>query len=143
LGAQPEGSFGHQSSTFILNHDSTTQILCRGTDMRAFAVISACLLIAAPSLALADPTGTYNVVGRNIDNGNTYKGTVEVSRIGATYKVVWVIGGTQSIGTGLGSHFESGTTIVTGPASDKDTGLSVGYVNKDSFGIATYYQQPD
>jgi hypothetical protein len=111
--------------------------------MRASAVISACLLIAAPTLALADPTGTYNVVGRNADNGGTYKGTVEVSRTGATYKVVWTIAGKQSAGTGLGSHFERGDTIVTGPASDKDTGLSVGYVNKDSFGIATYYLQRD
>ncbi|HEY3621590.1 MAG TPA: hypothetical protein VGL12_04180, partial [Roseiarcus sp.] len=59
--------------------------------MRASAIISACALIAAPSLALADPTGTYDLVGRNADNGSTYKGTVEVSRMGATYKVVWVI----------------------------------------------------
>jgi hypothetical protein len=111
--------------------------------MRASLVISAFALIAAPSLALADPSGTYNLVGRNADNGSTYKGTVEVSRTGATYKVVWLIGGKESIGTGLGSHFRNGDTIVTGPASDEDTGLSVGYVNKDSFGIATYYLQPD
>ena len=115
----------------------------RGQTMRAAAVISACIFIAVPTLALADPTGTYNVVGRNEDNGGTYKGTVEVSRTGATYKVVWVIAGKKSIGTGLGSHFENGNTIVTGPASDKDAGLSVGYINKDSFGIATYYQQSD
>ena len=111
--------------------------------MRASAIISACALIAAPSLALADPTGTYDLVGRNADNGGTYKGTVEVSRMGATYKVVWVIAGKQSIGTGLGSHFENGDTIVTGPARDNDAGLSVGYINKDSFGIATYYLRPD
>jgi hypothetical protein len=116
--------------------------------MRAFTLISACALsacalIAAPSLALADPTGTYNVVGHDADNASTYQGTAEVSRTGATYKVVWVIGGKQTIATGIGSHFENGNTIVTGPASDKDTGLSVGYVNKDSFGIATYYLQPD
>jgi hypothetical protein len=111
--------------------------------MRASLVISACALIAAPSLALADPSGTYNLVGRNADNGSTYKGTVEVSRTGATHKVVWLIGGKKSIGTGLGSHFKNGDTIVTGPASDDDTGLSVGYINKDSFGIATYYLQRD
>lgn len=106
-------------------------------------VISACAVIAAPTLALADPTGTYEVVGRNADNGSTYKGTVEVSRTGATYKVVWTIAGKESIGTGLGSHFENGNTIITGPASDKDVGLSVGYINKDSYGIATYYLQAD
>src|SRR5258708_27144812 len=111
--------------------------------MRFSAVIAACILIAAPTLALADPTGTYNVVGRNADNGSTYKGTVEVSRTGATYKVVWVIDGKQSVGTGIGSHFEKDNTIVTGPGSDKDTGLSVGYINKDSYGIATYYRRPN
>jgi hypothetical protein len=100
-------------------------------------------LIAAPSLALADPCGTYNLVGRNADNGSTYKGRWRSRGRGGTYKVVWLIGGKQSIGTGLGSHFENGDTIVTGPASDEDTGLSVGYVNKDSFGIATYYLQRD
>jgi hypothetical protein len=112
--------------------------------MRVSAVISAFILLAAPTLALADATGTYNVVGRNADNGSTYKGTVQVSRTGATYKVVWDIDGERSVGTGLGSRFENGgKSIVTGPASDKDTGLSVGYANKDSFGIATYYLQPD
>jgi hypothetical protein len=100
-------------------------------------------LIAAPTLALADPTGIYNVVGHNGDNGVAYQGTVEVSRIGPTYKVVWVIDGKRSIGTGLGSHFENANTIATGPASDKDAGLSVGYINKDSFGIGTYYRQPN
>src|ERR1700744_2635885 len=113
--------------------------------MRASAVlISACALIAAPTLALADPTGTYNVVGRNADDGSTYKGTAQVSRTGTTYKVVWLIAGKQSVGTGLGTHLENdGKTIVTGPASDRDIGLSVGYLNKDSYGIASYYRQPD
>lgn len=112
--------------------------------MRAYAVFSAFALIAAPALALADPSGSYNVVGRNADDGSTYKGTVEVSRVGATYKVVWMIDGEKSVGTGLGSHFEDGgKTIVTGPATDKDTGIAVGYTNKDSYGIATYYLQSD
>lgn len=111
--------------------------------MRTSTVILACALIAAPTLALADPSGTYNVTGRNANTGNTYQGTVEVSRMGATYKVVWNIAGKQSIGTGLGSHFENATTIVTGPATDKDAGLSIGYLNNNSFGVGTYYLKPD
>jgi hypothetical protein len=111
--------------------------------MRASVVILACALTAAPGVALADPAGTYNVTGRNADNGNTYHGTVEVSRTGPTYKVVWNIAGKQSVGTALGSHFENANTIVTGPASDKDTGLSVGYTNNNSFGIGTYYLKAD
>jgi hypothetical protein len=110
--------------------------------MRASAIILACALIAAPTLALADPTGTYSVVGHNADNGSIYKGTVEVSRLGPAYKVVWNIDGKLSVGTALGWHFEN-ATFSTGPASDKDTGLSVGYVNKDSFGIGTYSRRPD
>ena len=112
--------------------------------MRASALaITACALIVAPNLALADPTGIYNMVGRNIETGNTYKGTVEISRTGATYKLVWVIAGKESVGTGLGSRFTDANTISTGAASDKDTGLTVGYLNKDSFGIGAYYLQPD
>jgi hypothetical protein len=99
-------------------------------------------MIAAPTLAFADPTGTFDVVGHNAD-GSTYKGTVEVSRTGATYKVVWDIDGKKSIGTGLGTHIDNGNTIITGPATNKDIGLAVGYVNKDSFGICTYYRQSD
>jgi len=100
-------------------------------------------LIAAPALAKADATGTYNVSGRNASDGSTYTGTVEVSRTGATYKVVWNIDGKESTGTGLGSHFEHGDTIITGPATDNDTGIAVGYSNNDSYGIATYYLQSD
>ncbi|MDE1996244.1 MAG: hypothetical protein KGI75_27335 [Rhizobiaceae bacterium] len=105
-------------------------------------IIAACALIVLPNIALADPTGTFKVVGTNADDGSTYTGTVKVTRNGETYKVVWNIGGSQSVGTGLGSRFDNGS-ILTGPATDDDEGLSVGYVNKDSFGIASYYRQPD
>ncbi|HEY1736065.1 MAG TPA: hypothetical protein VGG12_05415 [Methylovirgula sp.] len=110
--------------------------------MRAFAALLICAFTTVPTLALADPTGSYNVSGKNADD-STYSGTVTVSRTGATYKVVWDINGKQSIGTGLGSHFKDASTFVTGPATDDDTGLSVCYINKDSFGIATYYKQND
>ena len=117
--------------------------------MRAFAfiisafVISACALLAAPTLALAGPTGTFNVAGSNADGSSPYKGTVEISRTGATYKVVWVIAGKRSIGTGIGTHIEGGNNVITGPATDKDVGISVGYLNKDSFGVGTYYRRAD
>lgn len=103
-------------------------------------IISACALLVLPSIALADPTGTFKVVGKNADDGSTYTGTVTVTRTGATYKVVWNIGGTESVGTGLGSRFE-GHDIVSGHATSDDTGISVGYISKDSYGIAVYYEQ--
>ena len=111
--------------------------------MRASTIISACALILAPGLALADPTGTYKVVGHADDGRGTYQGTVEVSRVGPTYKVVWMIDGKKSIGTGLGMHFENPNLVFTGSASDKDIGLAVGYINKDSFGIGSYSQKAD
>jgi hypothetical protein len=110
--------------------------------MRTYAFILACGLIAAPGLALADPTGTYNVAGKAAD-GHSYSGTVEVSRTGPTYKVVWNIDGKTSIGTGLGSHFDGPGLYTTGAASEKDTALSVGYVNKDTFGICSYIRRAD
>jgi hypothetical protein len=110
--------------------------------MRAAAVISACALILSPALALADPTGTYKVAGHAADGSSTYQGTVEVTRTGPTYKVVWVIDGKQSVGTGLGIHID-GNTVTTSAATDKDVGLSVGYINKDSFGIGSYARKPD
>ncbi|WP_261323201.1 hypothetical protein [Rhizobium leguminosarum] len=30
-----------------------------------------------------------------------------------------------------------------GPASDEHTAISVGYVSKENFGIAMYFEQPD
>ena len=110
--------------------------------MRVAAIISACALILAPTLALADPTGTYKVAGHAADGSSTYQGTVEVTRTGPTYKVVWVIDGKQSIGTALGMHVD-GATVTTGAATDKDVGLAVGYLNKDSFGIGSYARKAD
>ncbi|KAA0689432.1 hypothetical protein DTW90_31505 [Neorhizobium sp. P12A] len=103
-------------------------------------IISACTLLILPGIALADPTGTFKVVGKNADDGSTYTGTVKITRTGATYKVVWNIGGTESVGTGLGSRFD-GHDIESGHATADDTGISVGYVSKDSYGIAVYYEQ--
>ncbi|CAN7603207.1 hypothetical protein LJR030_001380 [Rhizobium sp. LjRoot30] len=104
--------------------------------------ITAFAMILAPGLALADPTGSYNVVGKNADTGETYEGTVEVTRTGATYSVIWTIGGAKSIGTGIGAHFTK-DQIVMGPATPEDTGISVGYKTGDTFGIAMYFEQAD
>ncbi|WP_244484274.1 MULTISPECIES: hypothetical protein [unclassified Rhizobium] len=101
------------------------------------------LALSAPAFstpALADPVGTYDLVGINPDNGGEYSGTVTVSRNGETYTVVWTIGGAESTGVGLGSKRGSSTT---GAASTEDDTLAIGYGNGDGFGIATYELQPD
>lgn len=92
--------------------------------------------------AYADPTGTFDVVGTNPDTGKQYRGTVSVTRTGETYAVIWNIGGSEFIGTGLGAKFV-GNRFVMGAASPDDTAISVGYVSETTFGMAMYFQQDD
>jgi hypothetical protein len=106
------------------------------------AIATACLMLATPALAWADPTGTFKVEGVNPDSGKTYTGTVTVERSGETYTVAWTIGGQQFVGTGLGAKF-NGNRFEMGPASADDTALSVGYVSGKTFGMAMYFLQPD
>lgn len=104
-------------------------------------IVSACALVLLPAIAFADPTGTFKLRGSSED-GSEYKGTVKVVRKGQTYVVDWMIGDNESIGTGLGAKFK-GDRFEMGPASDNDTAISVGYVSKENFGIAMYFEQPD
>ncbi len=53
--------------------------------------------------AFAQMTGQYKVDGKNPD-GSSYKGTASVEKTGDTYRIVWVIGGQRTIGTGIGSN---------------------------------------
>ncbi len=75
--------------------------------------------------ALAGPEGVYSVSGKNPGGGTPYSGTVTVTRTGATYRVVWDIGGTVFTGSGLGAAPVKGDTIM-GPADDADYVLAVG-----------------
>lgn len=78
--------------------------------------------IAASMPAFADPVGNYRVEGTNPGNNTPYRGTVKVERTGETYRVVWVVGGTTYVGTGIGN---------------KDF-LAVSYRSGDSTGLALY-----
>lgn len=109
--------------------------------MRLKMLAASCLLFASSISAFADPTGTYQVQGKNADGGQ-YTGTVSVQRTGDTYAVAWDVAGTKFIGTGLGAKFV-GDRFQMGPASADDTAISVGYVSGKSFGMAMYFQQPD
>lgn len=108
--------------------------------MRLRSLASACLCLA-PAIALADPTGNFEVRGKNPD-GQEYTGKVSVQRNGETYTVVWNVGGTEFVGTGLGAKFV-GDRFQMGPASPEDTAISVGYISGKSFGMAMYFEQPD
>jgi hypothetical protein len=110
--------------------------------MRIRSIAAACLMLAAPALAWADPTGIYQVRGVNPDDGKQYTGTVKVVRNGETYNVTWNIAGQHFMGTGLGARF-IGNRFQMGPAGPDDTAISVGYISGNSFGMAMYFQQPD
>lgn len=110
-----------------------------------FSLPAAACLAAAFLLqpaAFADPVGTYSVEGTNPDNGSTYSGTVEVTRTGETYQVVWDIAGQRFVGTGLGALIRDDSFLV-GAAESDDTAISVGYKSGDGFGMAMYFEQDD
>jgi len=96
---------------------------------------------ALSTVALADPVGTYDVVGVNPDTGGEYSGTVTVSRNGETYAVVWTIAETESTGVGIGG--KRGGSVTTGAASPDDDMITIGYGNENGFGISQYDLQPD
>jgi hypothetical protein len=84
-------------------------------------VTSAALLWSAAAFA-ADPVGTYDIEGANPGGGSNYRGTVTVERTGETYRVVWVVGGTRYVGTGIGNR----------------DFIAVSYKSGDSTGLAMY-----
>ncbi len=86
------------------------------------------LLVAAVALALsaaaafaADPVGNYSVEGTNPNGGSSYSGTVEIQKTGQTYRVVWVVGSTRYVGTGIGNK----DFIAVSYRSGNDTGLAL------------------
>lgn len=110
--------------------------------MRLPTIAAALLALALPAAALADPAGTYDLTGLNPDSGETYKGTVTVTRTGETYSVVWKIGNDTVSGVGVGLRFVNGRPVI-GPANPNDAGLSISYESGGEHGIATYLERPD
>jgi hypothetical protein len=88
----------------------------------ARSVALAGALIFTSITASADPVGRYTVEGKNPGGGSSYSGTVSVEKSGETYRVVWDVGGTRFIGTGVGN---------------KDF-LAVSYRSGNSTGLALY-----
>ena len=110
--------------------------------MRLPTVAAALLAFALPTPALADPAGTYDLTGLDPQSGNTYKGTVTVTRTDDTYSVVWKIGNDTISGIGTGIRLTDGRAVL-GPADADDVGLSVSYESGGQHGTATYFEQPD
>jgi hypothetical protein len=73
--------------------------------------------------AMADAVGSYSISGSNPGNeSRRYSGTVSVERTGKTFKVVWTVGGTRFVGTGIGD----------------DKFLAVTYRSGNDMGLALY-----
>jgi hypothetical protein len=64
------------------------------------ALAAALLLVIGRPAAAADLSGKYTVEGRD-PGGQSYVGEVEVMKKGATYHVLWVLGDSRAIGTGI------------------------------------------
>ena len=91
--------------------------------MRLAAFAAVFIVVSVP--ALADPVGRYTVEGKNPGGGSSYSGTVSVEKTGQTYRVVWDVGGSRFVGTGVGN---------------KDF-LAVSYRSGSSTGLALYGQE--
>ena len=104
--------------------------------MRLFtAILTAAALLWSAVAFAADPVGSYDVEGSNPGSGGRYSGTVTVERTGDTYRVVWVVGGTRYIGTGIGNR----EFIAVSYRSGNDTGLAMyGSEGGNWSGIWTY-----
>ena len=94
----------------------------------ASAVMAAALSLAALPALAQELGGRYAVKGSAPGGGDAYDGTVTITRTGdVTFQVVWQIGSTRYVGTGIGSI----------------KGLAVAYKSGGDTGIAIYSQSPD
>jgi hypothetical protein len=99
------------------------------------AVTAFALALGSTSALAADPAGGYVVEGANPGGRGKYTGTVTVERTGETYRVVWVVGGTRYIGTGIGNK----DFLAVSYRSGNDTGLALyGEDGGNWVGVWTY-----
>jgi hypothetical protein len=97
-------------------------------------LLVATLLWSATAFA-ADPVGTYRIEGSNPGGGSNYTGTVTVEKTGETYRVVWVVGDSRYVGTGLGDK----DFIAVSYRSGSETGLALyGEDGGNWVGVWTY-----
>jgi hypothetical protein len=70
------------------------------SNVAAMALAAVLALPLSLPAAAADLTGKYVVEGRE-PGGQSYAGEAAVMRKGDTYQVIWALGGSQAIGTGI------------------------------------------
>jgi hypothetical protein len=104
---------------YVLRRGAIVPAPSGGTEMRHLLTVAA-LLWSTIAFA-ADPVGTYTIEGTNPGNGSKYSGTVTVEKTGETFRVVWNVGGSRYVGTGLGDK----NFIAVSYSSGSDTGLAL------------------
>jgi hypothetical protein len=103
--------------------------------MKTLLAAGAAALLLCTAAFAADPIGKYDVEGANPGGKGKYHGTVTVEKTGETYRVVWVVGSTRYIGTGIGNK----DFIAVSYRSGNDTGLALyGADGGNWAGIWTY-----
>ena len=96
--------------------------------MRLRLIAAACLVVGAATLAhAADPVGHFTVKGTSPGGSDSYEGDVTVTKTGDTYSVIWTIGGTKYVGTGIGND----DFLTVSYKSGNDTGLALYGHGKD------------
>jgi hypothetical protein len=103
--------------------------------------IAVALAIGLAWPVLADPVGTFAVVGKN-EKGVAYRGTVVIARTGETYRLNWSLGRDHYTGIGIGATIGKEGFLPT-PASPAVTVLTVAYGTSAGFGVAQFIQQQD
>jgi hypothetical protein len=100
-----------------------------------FLFAAAALVLTASMAMAADPVGRYRVEGTNPGSTSRYSGVAQVEKTGDTYRVVWVVGHTRYIGTGIGDK----EFIAFSYRSGRDTGLALYHADGDDWkGVWAY-----
>ncbi|HEX3709452.1 MAG TPA: hypothetical protein VHV56_06150 [Pseudolabrys sp.] len=100
-----------------------------------YLFVAVALIWSATAAFAADPSGKYTVEGANPGHGSKYEGTVTISKNGDTYRVVWIVGNTRYIGTGIGND----KFIAVSYRSGNETGLALYGAEGDNWqGVWTY-----
>ena len=86
--------------------------------MKQFFVATAALLFAT-IMAWADPSGTYEVKGTELD-GTSYQGQLQVAKVGDVYELTYT--------------FDDGT-VQKGSAVGDDSFLAYGYGDDEELGV--------
>jgi hypothetical protein len=84
-------------------------------------VVAVTLLWTVAAAYAADPTGSYEVQGKNPD-GSTYEGTATVTKTGDTFKVIWEVGSEKYTGTAIGNKDFLAISYTSG---NNQTGLAL------------------